>query len=119
MTNSPTTLEEKKSTAATWFKALQDEICDAFESLEDDLTDGQKAHLDAGRFEKTEWSRDENLTPNASGSELKGGGRMAVMRGGRVFEKVGVNFSQVHGTFSEDFAKQIPGADESNGAFWA
>ncbi len=119
MTNNPATLEEKKSTAAAWFKALQDEICDAFESLEDDLTDGQKAHLDAGRFEKTEWSRDENLTPNASGSELKGGGRMPVMRGGRVFEKVGVNFSQVHGTFSEDFAKQIPGADESNGAFWA
>jgi coproporphyrinogen III oxidase len=43
---------------------------------------------------------------------------MSVMRG-RVLEKVGVNFSEVYGTFSEEFAVKIPGADENGGQFWA
>nr|WP_300998545.1 oxygen-dependent coproporphyrinogen oxidase [Hyphomonas sp.] len=47
-----------------------------------------------------------------------GGGRMGLMRG-KVFEKVGVHFSEVQGTFSEAFAAQIPGADKSGGQFWA
>ena len=114
-------LDDKKHLAASWFKDLQDQICSAFEEIEDELGSGQKSLLSAGRFDKDVWSREnnaDNITPNASGSVLHGGGRMAVMRG-RVFEKVGVNFSEVHGTFSEEFAKQIPGADESNGAFWA
>ena len=111
-------LEEKKQIAADWFKDLQNQICNAFEELEDELTEGQKAHLPAGRFEKTPWTRENSGEPNESGSVLHGGGTMTVMRG-RVFEKVGVNFSQVHGTFSEQFAKQIPGAEESNGDFWA
>lgn len=112
------TLEDKKRIASTWFKDLQDQIMTAFETLEDELTSGQKSDLPAGRFEKTEWTRTPQEEQSANGSVLKGGGRMAIMRG-RVFEKIGVNFSQVHGTFSEDFAKQIPGAEESNGEFWA
>jgi len=111
-------LDEKKQIAADWFKDLQNQICSAFEELEDELAEGQKAHLPAGRFEKTPWTRENSGEPNKSGSVLHGGGTMTVMRG-RVFEKVGVNFSQVHGTFSEQFAKQIPGAEESNGDFWA
>ncbi len=111
-------LNQKKTKAATWFKDLQDQICSAFEEIEDELTEGKNAHLPAGRFQKDEWERENSGKPNESGSVLHGGGRMGVMRG-RVFEKVGVNFSQVHGTFSEDFAKQIPGATESDGAFWA
>lgn len=111
-------MEQKKHDAAAWFKTLQDQICDAFEAIEDELLEGDKAKLPAGRFEKDVWQRGDDMIPNASGSVLHGGGRMAVMRG-RVFEKVGVNFSEVHGTFSEEFAKQIPGATESSGDFWA
>lgn len=113
-----TDLTAKKNTAATWFKSLQEQICTAFEEIENDLTRGQFADMPAGRFDLTDWDREDSTSPNTSGSVLKGGGRVGIMRG-RVFEKVGVNFSQVHGTFSEDFAKQIPGAVESNGEFWA
>ena len=111
-------MDQKKQTAATWFKDLQDQICTVFEEIEQELSEGQKAHLPAGTFEKTEWERENTDEKNETGSILLGGGRMAVMRG-RVFEKVGVNYSLVHGKFSEEFAKQIPGAEESNGEFWA
>jgi coproporphyrinogen III oxidase len=109
---------DQKAAAAAWFETLQSQICAAFEALEDELTEGQKSSLPAGRFEKKPWQRDDHGQPNASGSILYGGGTMAIMRG-RVFEKVGVNISQVHGTFAPDFAKQIPGAEESGGQFWA
>ncbi len=74
--------------------------------------------MPAGKFERTPWTRDNDGKPNESGSVLGGGGEMAIMRG-RVFEKVGVNISNVHGVFAESFAAQIPGAQESGGHFWA
>lgn len=87
--------EVQKTMAATWFKRLRDDICAVFERLEDELTHTQPA----GRFERKVWQR-----------EGGGGGEMSVMHG-RVFEKVGVNISTVQGEFSEQFRKEIPGAD--------
>ena len=108
----------KKEQATTWFKELRNQICAEFENIEDELSEGPKKDLSPGRFERKAWSRKNIDQPNESGSILSGGGEMSLMKG-RVFEKVGVNFSEVWGNFSPEFTAQIPGADESNGAFWA
>jgi coproporphyrinogen III oxidase len=96
-------LAEKKTLASNWFAALRDDICAAFEAIEDSFATKQKP---AGRFERKNWSRDGG-----------GGGEMSLMRG-QVFEKVGVNISTVFGSFSDDFKAEIRGA-ETDGAFWA
>ena len=101
---------DHREQAAGWFRTLRDGICTAFETLEDELT-GPGAELPAGRFERKEWNRPD---PEAGDG---GGGEMSIMRG-RVFEKVGVNISTVHGVFSPEFRKSIPGAS-GDGKFWA
>jgi coproporphyrinogen III oxidase len=92
-------LDAKKARARAWFESLRDQICAEFERLEDeapaDLYPGAP-----GRFEKKPWSR-----------EAGGGGVMGMMYG-RLFEKVGVHVSTVHGTFTPEMAKNMPGADE-------
>ncbi len=98
-------LEKKRQTAAAWFETLRNRICAAFEKIEDDYEGPNRAQA-AGRFERKKWER-----PGG------GGGTMSLMHG-RVFEKVGVNISTVHGTFSDEFRKNIPGAAE-DGQFWA
>ncbi len=110
--------ETKKPVATQWFRTLRDQICTEFESIEDALSGGNTKDKPAGRFVQTPWERPEARTPNESGSILNGGGEISLMRG-RVFEKIGVNISEVHGTFSESFADKIPGAKESSGRFWA
>jgi len=95
-------LDDKKAAAQAWFKRLRDQICAAFEAIEDDFGPQDEA---AGRFERTAWDREtEDGAPG-------GGGVMSVMKG-RVFEKVGVNISTVSGAFSPEFAKTMRGAED-------
>ena len=101
-----TDFSKQQALASDWFRALRDSICARFEAIEDDGHATQLGTQPAGRFERKIWQRDGG-----------GGGEMSVMHG-RVFEKVGVNISVVHGQFAPEFRKQIPGTNEA-GDFWA
>ena len=109
---------DQKARASTWFRSLRDDIVAAFEDLEDTQSTGPFAELPPGRFEMTETKRTSD-----DGSDA-GGGLMSVMRGGRVFEKVGVNVSTVYGELGERAQKAmaarkgIPGMAEDP-RFWA
>ncbi|MEQ8178776.1 MAG: oxygen-dependent coproporphyrinogen oxidase [Amphiplicatus sp.] len=104
-----TETEIRKSMARDWFEALQARLIGAFEALED-AAGPLYGGLSPGRFERKPWTRGD-------GASDQGGGVMAMMRG-RVFEKVGVHTSTVFGEFSDEFRKQIPGA-EDDPRFWA
>ncbi len=87
-------MQAEKAQAAQWFEALRDEIVTAFKTLEANHDTGPMSDCEPGEFEVTKTTRQSD-----DGSDA-GGGEMSVMRGGRVFEKVGVNISTVFGTLA-------------------
>ncbi|MGX9351411.1 oxygen-dependent coproporphyrinogen oxidase [Shimia sp. W99] len=111
-------MDSQKSRASAWFRELRDQIVAAFEGLEDSHSQGPFSDMAPGRFEVSETKR-----ASADGSDA-GGGLMSVMRGGRVFEKVGVNISTVYGELGERAQaamaarKGIPGMKDDP-RFWA
>ena len=111
-------IDDRKTRASAWFRSLRDEIVAAFEQVEDSQTEGPLSDMAPGKFEVTETRRASDDGGDA------GGGLMSVMRGGRVFEKVGVNVSTVYGKLGERAQsamaarKGIPGMAEDP-RFWA
>jgi len=100
-----TRLIPQKSEARAWFETLRDQLCAAFEALEDAPPVAALADRPAGRFTRKAWERTEH-------DGAPGGGGVMSMMTGRVFEKVGVHCSTVYGVFSPEFRKQIPGAED-------
>ncbi len=89
----------KKKLTKNWFKILQDMICSEIEELEN-----------KPKFKLTNWQRNK--------SKDEGGGEYRILENGKIFEKVGVNFSEVYGKFSEKFKDRIPGT-KNDPSFWA
>ena len=92
--------EIKKKLVTNWFKILQKVICREIEIIENNST----------KFKSNNW--------NKSLLKDEGGGEYRMLKNGKVFEKVGVNYSEVYGKFSKEMKKSIPGA-ENNPNFWA
>ena len=75
----------------------RNEVCEFFKGLQDRIVSALEEE-DGKKFREDSWERPEG-----------GGGRSRIILDGNIFEKAGVNFSDVHGQFSEEFAGQIPG----------
>ena len=90
----------KKKLTKNWFKLLQDVICFDIEEIE-----GKKKI-----FKSKTWKR--NLKKD------EGGGEFRIFENGKIFEKVGVNYSEVYGKLPSKFKNEVPGA-QKDPSFWA
>ena len=90
----------KKNLVSNWFRTLQNMFCDDISKLE-----GGKV-----KFKSTNWQRNNQKD--------EGGGEYRILQNGKVFDKVGVNFSKVYGKFPKQFQKNILGA-KKDPRFWA
>ena len=77
--------ETKKNLASNWFKTLQDSFCENINLLEKNKV----------QFKSTTWKRNKKKD--------EGGGEYRILQNGKVFDKVGVNFSKVYGKFPKQF----------------
>ena len=93
-------LEIKQDLTSNWFKILQDSICDNINSLESKNI----------KFKSTKWRRNKKKD--------EGGGEFRILENGKIFEKVGVNYSKVYGKFPKNFQKKILGS-KNDPKFWA
>jgi len=93
-------LEIKQKLTSNWFKSLQEIFCK-------NISDFEKNKIS---FKSTKWKK--NLKKD------EGGGEYRILNNGKIFDKVGVNFSKVYGKFPKKFQKNIPGA-QKDPRFWA
>ena len=97
-------IEKEKKFSSNWFIFLQKEICKQFEEFEKKIL-----KKNSKKFVKKTWNKENNV---------EGGGTYYVLKGGAIFDKVGVNQSTVTGQFKKEFRSKIYGA-EKNGKYWA
>ena len=93
-------IEIKKNLTSNWFKVLQESFCHCIMELEENKS----------QFKSTNWKRNSKKD--------EGGGEYRILKDGKIFDKVGVNFSKVYGKFPKKFQKNIPGATKDP-RFWA
>ena len=87
--------EIKKKLTSNWFKLLQDIICNEIEKLE----------KNKNKFKSKIWKRNK--------TKDEGGGEFKILKNGLIFEKVGVNFSEVYGKLSKEIKNKIPGTKKN------
>ena len=90
----------KKKLARNWFSLLQDIICLEVEKIEKKNS----------KFLVNRWNKNEKKD--------EGGGEYRILKDGKIFDKIGVNFSEVYGKFSNNFRGKIPGTSKS-AKYWA
>ena len=93
-------LEIKQKLTSNWFKSLQKIFCKT-------ISDFEKNKIS---FKSTSWKRNSKKD--------EGGGEYRILKDGKIFDKVGVNFSKVYGKFPKKFQQNIPGA-QKDPRFWA
>ena len=92
--------EIKKELTSNWFKMIQESICHSISDLENNNIS----------FKSTRWKKNKKKD--------EGGGEFRILKDGKIFDKVGVNYSKVYGKFPKNFQKKILGA-KKNPSFWA